>query len=815
MSESFKGALEKASQGKSILFCGAGASLDSLGFDLEELPAANPLLDKFNDFLGKKFSRLAIAASKVADESIQDYFRIITDCFRVHAVSDDMKTIMSYPWSRVYSTNYDDGPEIACGQIGKRHQTLTAKDRPADILRDRLPIIHLHGFVNHFRIDTIREECILDYSSNVANQVYDGPWAIELKNDISTADIVVFLGYSLYDPEIAKLLLQGSNSRKKIYFINFRVENEELFYMQESFGNPLNIEKDGFARVVEALPKDQDVTKKKYVCFQPTRDLGVEHRKVNYEDLSDLFLFGRIQEELLQADVVSNTTNYSIRPSIIDRIKAELKAGRTLISLYSPLGHGKTILAKIIAAELGRESDVFLATRNQENFMSEVRDIISSFPRPIIILDDYYKYSKHHRELCRLSSSEVCFIFTSRVSVHESRKEELLTQFLNHDVIDIRIGELSASDAKALVPLINQAGMWGSMSEVSDEKKAKELLSTGEQGFQANFADILVGLMSSSEMIGRVTKELKVLKAISPEAYEVVLLSIYLEFTNNHIDELVIDQTLKVNLSELQATIEVSNLFRLFFSPEAGGNGYFAGSIFAKYAMEKICDHSDLVAVIEKSAGNLSRSYPLYEEMRLVLVDLLRFNYLKVIASDDQSRLKRIRDLYSNLSSSPSLNKDDLFWNAFGMCERALKNFEAAVKHFRTSISYAKLRGRAYVPYHAQNQLIVCLLERGVSLDIGASTAFSNLKEVLELLTVQADDERTHGRGQAFAWHKELISFLEAHYPNFGPAEKMYTNAQIRKYITFIAKNVSAWETRPPAAMTVRKLQSFLANNPT
>lgn len=181
MPSSFKETLEKASRGKAILFCGAGASLDSIGFELEELPAANPLLAKFNSYTGKKFSKLAVAASIVADQSPQEYYRIITDCFKVKSVSEDMKTVLSFPWTRVYSTNYDDSPERACEAIGKGYQTLTAKDRPADMLKGKLPVIHLHGFVNHFRIDTIRDDCILDYESNVANRVYDGPWSTELK----------------------------------------------------------------------------------------------------------------------------------------------------------------------------------------------------------------------------------------------------------------------------------------------------------------------------------------------------------------------------------------------------------------------------------------------------------------------------------------------------------------------------------------------------------------------------------------------------------------------------------------------------------
>lgn len=814
MSSNFNEALQKGGQGKAILFCGAGASLDSIGFNCEELPAASPLLGKFNEFLGKRFSKLPIAASKVADASIQDYFRIITDCFKVQAVSDEMKSIMTYPWSKVYSTNYDDSVEISCEHIGKPKQTLTAADKPSDVLPGRLPIVHLHGFVNHFRIDTIREECILDYNSNVANRVYEGPWATELKNDISTADVVVFLGYSLYDPEIAKLVLQGGNSKKKIFFINSKIEDEELSYMQEMFGSPLHIEKDGFARVIEALPVATDSVKRSYVCFKSASEQEVEHRNINYEDLSDLFLFGRVQDRLLQADVIGRSSNYIIRPAIVEKIRSELQGGRNLISLYSPLGHGKTVLSKILGSELSQEHDVFFAIRNQDNFMEELHSIITNNSRPIIVLDDYYKFSKHHREMALLTPEDVVFIFTSRLSVHETRKDELPAQFLNHDVIDLRIGELTQSDSNALVPLTNQAGMWREISELSDAEKAKKLISTGPGGYQANFADILVGLMNSSEMIGRIRKELEVLKALSKDAYDVVLLSIYLEFTNNHVDDFVIDQTLQMNLSNIHSSESVSNVFRVFFNLESQGGGYFAGSIFAKYAMEKICDHNDLIEVIENSANNLANSAPLFEEMKLVLVDLLRFNYLKVIASQDQNRLRRIRDLYSNLSSNSNLNRDDLFWNAFGMCQRALKDFDAAVKHFRTSISYAKNRGRNYVPYHAQNQLIVCLLERGVSIPTEASTAFKDLKEVFELLSVQADDERSYGRGQAFAWHKELVSFLETYYPQFDDTEKTVTRAQAQKYVAFIIRRVSGWESRTEAAMTVKKLQSFIANNP-
>ncbi len=680
-------------------------------------------------------------------------------------------------------------------------------------MEGRLPIIHLHGFVNHFRVDTIRESCILDYGSNIANSVYEGPWATELKNDILTADVVVFLGYSLYDPEVAKLILQGSNSKRKIYFINSRIENEELEYMQQAFGTPVNIEKDGFATIIKSIPCTVDSAQKRYVCFKSSREMKADHRAVTYQDMNDLFIFGRLSEPLLQADIASNTSRYIIIPSVVNKVKRELKKSKSLIALHSPLGHGKTILVKILAAELSEEYDVFTATRNQKEFLDEVRHIIANNKTPIIIIDDYYKYARYQSELSKFTPSEVVYIFTSRLGVYEARKNDLSTQFLNHEIVDMRVGEFSGEDAKSLVPLINQAGMWGGLSDLTDIQKTARLTSMRPDGFQGNFADILVGLMNSSEMIGRIRKELDTLKEISIDAYNVVLLSIYLEFTNNHIDEFIIDEALGVSLSEIVKLDGESNIFRIFFSPEDEASGYFSGSIFAKYAMEKICAADDILSVIEVAANNFAEFQHISNESKLVLVDLLRFNYLKVIADGNRERLERIRKLYSNLSANQNLNNDDLFWNAFGMCERSLQNFEVAIKHFRTGISYSKQRGRYYVPFHAQNQLIVCLLERGIAQPIGTKLAYSNFDEVVALLTVQAEDERQYGRGQAFIWHKELISFLEVYFPAMTPNEQVLVCSKLIKYIKFIKQTVEGWDRREQALIMVKKVESFLAAN--
>ncbi|KAB0537339.1 hypothetical protein HNQ68_002729 [Pseudochrobactrum saccharolyticum] len=213
--------LSAAIKGRAILFCGAGASIDSINVNLQELPTINPLLAIMNKNLNTNYSRIDIAASKLADKSIEQYFKLITDTFKVTSVSDDMDDIIKYPWKRIYTTNYDNSIEMSCDKIRKKHHVYTQGDDPDNIVKSDLSIVHLHGYINRFDYKNIRESCILDYNSNIANNVYDGPWSVLLKNDMATADVIVFLGYSLYDPEIAKLMLSGKVIKKKIFFYKF------------------------------------------------------------------------------------------------------------------------------------------------------------------------------------------------------------------------------------------------------------------------------------------------------------------------------------------------------------------------------------------------------------------------------------------------------------------------------------------------------------------------------------------------------------------------------------------------------------------
>ena len=166
-SEKMKERLILGAKGKAILFAGAGCSLDCLNYSISELPTANPLLGLLNEKLPEKSARLDIAASKYLEQDEKGYLNLLNDTFFVRSVPDDLVDLMKFDWDRVYTTNYDNALEVAAQRAGKQARPLIPKDSASSQPDSNLQIVHLHGYIETFDLDNIKQDCILDYNSNV------------------------------------------------------------------------------------------------------------------------------------------------------------------------------------------------------------------------------------------------------------------------------------------------------------------------------------------------------------------------------------------------------------------------------------------------------------------------------------------------------------------------------------------------------------------------------------------------------------------------------------------------------------------------
>jgi hypothetical protein len=801
---SLKEALTAGASGKAILFVGAGGTLDCTNFRYQELPTANPLLAIFNKKLGKNISNLATAAAMLADNDIFGYYNTIRDTFTVQTVPQSLTDLLKFPWQKVYTTNYDNALEIAARNAGKQIRSLTQYERPEREI-SILPIVHLHGFVERFTVENVRKDCILDFMSNVANDVYTGSWGTQIKNDIANADLVIFLGYSLYDPEIPKLLRAAETSHDRILFINSHQENEELNYRQKQFGHPLQIDRDGLIRVCESAQKhSRRSLRESYTCFDLPNATYPSAKAPGQQRLENHFLYGNRDHEFLAKDIRDKTEAYIITQDVVLEVIKELSSHR-FITIYANLGYGKTVAARSILerarSDLNRPA--FLMKKDQPELRDEFDYICENYADPLIIIEDIAKYARHWAHFSIKLPSAGAIVATSRFNIFEHHQSEIDATFMDLSPFHIRIDKFSDRERSSLTPLISQASLWGDNSHLNNHQKAN-LIATK---YKNNFADLLIGLMNSSDLIGRYKRELSILKELAPDAYKGVLLCIYLEFIDAHPDEVMLKDTFGKEIKEVSERQDVSDLVRSFVLSDRAGTLY-SSSIFSKFAIETICDREDLATVIEEALVYLVDGPSISGDLFHVSRELMRFNYLKSLARD--GNFDRVADIYDHVSRLSALHEHDLFWLQYGMLERARHNFPKARRHLVESRGYARKKGSTYIPYQTENQLAACILENGIYEELRIEDAFRDANEISDILERQIDEARVSYSDQPFQWHDQIDDFMSRWLERIPPEQRKVILAKLKRYRDLITQKIRGWERRQKGKRTIDVIEKYL-----
>jgi hypothetical protein len=229
-------ALERALDGESVLFLGAGFSLG----------ATNSRAEPFES--GAQFaSRLALAMKLPLSTELPDaaeafmerrgtaaLAKEILQSFRATSVAKHHSSIASVPWRRVYSTNYDNVFELASGKSTRPFRAVTLSDRPGDFEQQEPICVHFNGYVERVT-SSLGDELKLTDASYISASIEASPWSSVFRLDLAMAKSVFFVGYSLVDLDIARILASTEPLQEKTFFIvgpnpSPRTENRAVRY---------------------------------------------------------------------------------------------------------------------------------------------------------------------------------------------------------------------------------------------------------------------------------------------------------------------------------------------------------------------------------------------------------------------------------------------------------------------------------------------------------------------------------------------------------------------------------------------------------
>jgi len=214
-------AIRHALDGDATLFLGAGFSADA-----ETASGANlPTGVKFANVLATRLGlHPAPSLDLVADMYRTkfgdfDLIQLLTDSFSASKITPEQEAFGTVPWRRIYTTNYDNVIELAHKKAGRTLISYTQANPPDKVPSRDAICLHINGSIAQLDSSALGTTFLLTNTAYLSDAFNRSRWSRLFREDIAVSRAVIFVGYSLYDIDIARILHATPGISKKCYFV--------------------------------------------------------------------------------------------------------------------------------------------------------------------------------------------------------------------------------------------------------------------------------------------------------------------------------------------------------------------------------------------------------------------------------------------------------------------------------------------------------------------------------------------------------------------------------------------------------------------
>lgn len=461
-------AIIQAKLGNSIAFTGAGFPSSTKSVKGEKILSADDLRKRLSqDLMITDHRDLQLVTELYEDEFGAGKLRsIIEDHYCVGTFLSGHAVIADIPWRRVYTTNYDDLFEVASS---RSYYSASISDAPDSLPRGRPAVIHLHGSAARSLAESEKMESFqLSMSSYLRSEFPTSPWVPVFRNDLRFALSVFFIGYSLSDLDISRVVFDETIRQKTFIIVHPDTDPIELRRLSK-FGNAVAMDIETFSRLIEETEvvggdHNDEMPLIAFTKFSAP-ELPVEASQDLYIDLLTRGTF----EQAAHADQQAKNNSTYATPRT--QLKLLRNNDRRRFLVHSNLGNGKTVFldqASSIMVEKGYK--VYSYTRAADTGPAEVDRIFSSADKICLIFDNLNR----SRDLIAYASARVgnedAIIVSCRSITYEIEKQDI-SNTLQNDFVEIDLNEIDKSEAIHFDSVFHSYGIWGDDIRIRPEKR--------------------------------------------------------------------------------------------------------------------------------------------------------------------------------------------------------------------------------------------------------------------------------------------------------------------------------------------------------
>ncbi|KJG26976.1 SIR2 family protein [Photobacterium angustum] len=684
----------KLSSGNAVLITGAGFSLDCENIIGGTPPMAGDLSEIFCAQFGipstKDLKYTSDVCITYGDK--EDVLQVLKDNYSLVAPSQANIDICSIPWRRIYTTNYDNSIELSYLANKKSIESLSLLDKPQDFIKhDQAICLHLNGSIQNASADDLDTKIKLSDASYMSADFFlDSKWRSVFNRDVEHCSALIFVGYSLYDFDIEKVLNDRPHLADKTYFVVHDKASHQLTYKLSKYGHVTLIGTSGFGDLVKEVVVDTSDDLLPSCLTKRT----INEEDSNLDDVATqlMLLYGKYTD----ADVDTVVRKGFDVPFMFERsVSSEILnhlVDKKHVFIQSDLGNGKSVLMSHIASAATLYGvSVWEMTNFEDDACKDLDILANSAGDHVVIIDDVSDQKDFFDYFTAILPSNITLLLSDRSVSSFSNIQQFEDSGIPMSVFSLN--DLVDDEIDKLISILNDQNLWKQYTSWSHERKVDLI----RQGYNSQLSSVLLSLLNSPDIKDRVFKLLT--EITSEPKYKKTLFALALcDVFNIRKDP--------VNISDIAGNEEIlttkfrnTEAFSTLFSVGSDSTILTKSSVLSLFIINNILTDS---YVVENCLEIMERIDNRDEYHLSTLHSKLRtFSNVEKLIPQKQASLN---NYFAELKRRCTwLNKHPHFWVQYAMCRLSFGDTVKAQQHLKAAYDFAVLLTNGNNEYHTEN----------------------------------------------------------------------------------------------------------------
>lgn len=749
--EALRTAARHALNGDAILFLGAGAAKDAKTKDGTPLPTGQELSDALaaDCDLGPGYSLDSIAQHFIEARSETALINALRRRLSVSSVGEVLLELAKVPWSRIWTTNYDDAFEKALAENKVTYYSLTTSAGVQNAQGNRLVLLHINGALAQLK-QSLTPDFVLT-AQGYATQAFIGTeWSTVLRNDLQRAKAIIFVGYSLADIDIARLVFNPDLLRTKVHFVDRNDIDPVLRTKLSKFGAVHAIGLDAWRQILEEEKSQWQPPRliEDYQCWSRVAPEKVLQTPTD-DDFYELILRGICHDELLmfQLEAPSNAT-YAVVRECETACVNHLGQPNAVAAVVGSFANGKTLTLRSIALQLAAQGiDVFEFSMHGEAANPELQRLCRRDSDFVLVLENYSRNLELVECFCRYARPDCTLLLSERTEVHELRSPALKDRTKGRDLKIFDVDLLENDEVARLSALLSLRGLWGERAGLNESQRLGYLKHECGRQMQA----VLIDVARSPQVQARLTEIVTHFQSIEGGLRVLIALCL-LQAIGEQPRTDVAAELLQLSYDSFHKLTK-GDIARQILTVQSGVAG-FRSPVMASAVLSGLPSAKSVTEVVAECVKRGEQARRADPYLGTISKELMRFANLERILPD-KGRRAALQNFYEDVKTIPSIRSNPHFWLQYAMARLSLGELPVARKYFEQSYSLAeKLPG--YDTFQIDNHYCRLLLREAEN-STDSDEAFKAVDEALQTLKKQVLRENRHYPYRS-AWSLEGVA---------------------------------------------------------